>query len=507
MTHENRRNGKSGAARAGESDRTNTGTGSEEALRDEPKEKRKKAPGRFLKNLFAPLTDLLDGVAADFADRTFARKTLIAMVKLRVPICILLAAVIALSACYFILQSDNTATTEMSLNYEESANGLNPNSTRFNAYELASPTVVEGMLWYCGIDPNDVDLNEVINSISIHPMNAKSFSEDNLYISTSYRITLRKPASITGVSVKELLGFLCKSYKDNLYAKYSENRSILSFDIDTFNDVEFMEIADLLDLKAQQIEKYLNTRVKQSKTFTEKESDESFKSLVQKAEDLRDYDIAKYRAFIIQAGCSYDKARYIRALSYINRIKRLSYDKDMAAYTVRNDGIKIYNESMISVVMIPSIDQGKNTYYMSKTKTGMDYMASQADDYLLTAQETAKEIATNKDIISKMRAGSNKASDIRKASQMIIDIRRKFTDLSQQIETVDKAYIKYKTKDYLAFKTANPSLMQKLRPSTLLVLAAALLLGMYAVIWFRFRFLSGGKEREGISITAVPFQG
>ena len=460
----------------------------------------------FLKKKIAPLTDVMDGVDADFSDRSHARKALISLFKLRVPVCIALAAVIALSAFYFVLKSDNTASTEMSLNYEESTSGLNPNSTRFNAYEFASTSVVENMLRYCGIDPDDVDVNEVIDSISIRPTNAKSFSEDNLYISTSYRITMRKPSSIKGVSVGELLEFLCKAYKDNLYAKYSENRSILAFDIDMFNDEEFMEIADQLDLKAQQIEKYLNTRLKQSKTFTEKESDESFKSLSQKVEDLRNYDIAKYRAFIIQTGCSHDKARYTRALDYINRIKRLSFDKDMAAYTVRNDGIRIYNEAMISVVMIPSIDESKNTYYMSKTKTGMDYMASQADDYLLTAQETAREIDTNKDIISKMSAGQNKESDIRKANVMIRDIRAKFTDLSRQIETVDKAYIKYKTKDYLAFKTANPSLMQKLRPSKLLMIAAALLLGMYAAIWLRYKFISGGKQSEGISITALPFQ-
>lgn len=459
------------------------------------------------KKFSSPLTDLLDGIHIDFADRSRVRKTLIALFKLKVPICILLVAAVALSACYFLLSSDSTATTDMSLNYEESANGLNPNSTRFNVYDLVSPEVVNGMLTYCGIDPDSVDLNEITDCISVRPTNAKSFSEDNLYISTSYRITMRKPSSVTGASTKEMLGFLCKAYKDHLYANYTENRSILDFDIDTFNDEEFMQIADLLDLKAQQIEKYLNTRVKQSKTFTEQKSDETFKSLSQKVEDLRDYDIAKYRAFIIQAGVSHDKARYIRSLSYVNRIKDLSFDKDMASYSVRNDGITMYNESMISVVMIPSIDQSKNTYYMSKTKTGMDYMAKQADDFLLTAQETSKEIETNKDIIQKMQAGANTPADIAKANTMIQDIRQKFTDLSRQIETVDKAYIKYKTKDYLTFKTANLSLSQKMHLSTLVVIGAALLVGIYFLIWLRFRYLDGGKRRERVSTAAIPFKG
>ena len=447
----------------------------------------------LFKKRWNPISAMLDSIAIDFEDRTPVRKTLIAFFKLKVPISILLAVVIAFSGSYFLLKSDNTATTEMSLNYEESAYGLNPNSTRFNAYDIAGQEVVEKMLEYCGIDPASVDVNEIADCISIRPSNKKAFKEDDLFITTTYRITITNPPEIKGVSTKQLLTFLCKAYKDHLYSNYTENRSILSFDIDRLSDGEYMEIADLLDLKAQQIEKYLNRRVKQSKTFTEKESDESFKSLVQKVEDIREYDIAKYRAFVIEAGCSHDKVRYLRSLSYINRIKDLSYTKDMAAYNVHNDGIKMYNEAMISVVMIPSIDESKKTYYMSKTKTGMDYMASKADDYLETAQATEKEIKTNTELMKKMSAGKNTDADIEKANSMINNIRQKLSDLSAQIETVDKAYVKYKTKDYLTFKTSNPSLLQKLQPTKIMIIAAALLLAIYAALWYRFKDFNGGK--------------
>ena len=455
--------------------------------------KRKGVFARFIEKRFARVSKLLDSIEADFEDRSTMKKTFIALLKLKTPICVFLVLVIVFSSCYFLFTSSNTATTEMSLNYEESAYGLNPNSTRLNVYDIASPSVVEKMLSYAGIDPKSVDVNSVSDCISINPTNRKDFSEEEPFITTTYRIKLKRPPEIKGVSTKQLLNFLCKAYKDNLYSKYTENRSILSFDIEKYNDGEYMEIADLLDLKAQQIEKYLNLRVKQSKTFTEKESDETFKSLVQKAEDIRTYDIAKYRAFVIEAGCSNDKARYMRSLSYINRMKNLDYTKEMAAYNVHNDGIKMYNESMISVVMIPSIDESKRTYYMSKTKTGMDYMASQADDYLENAQTIDKEIQTNDELMEKMGAGNNSASDIEKAKGMIDAIRKKFSDLSAQIETVDKAYIKYKTKDYLTFKMSNPSLLQQIQPDKVFVITAAAFMAIYIAIWYRFRNYSGGK--------------
>lgn len=458
--------------------------------------KRIKVFGRLTKKVFSPVTKVLDGIDSDYSDRPISRKALIALFKLKVPICVLIIVAVVLSGGYFYWNSANTASTQMSLNYEEGAYGLNPNSTRFYVYDIESPEVVEQMLTYCGIDPESVDINEIINSISVRPVNAKAFSEEDLFITTTYKISMRKPASIKGVDVKTLLNFLCKAYKDNFYTNYTENRSILEFNVEDFNDQEYMVIADLFDLKAQQIEKYLNTRSKQSKSFTEKDSDETFKSLVQKVEDIRTYDVAKYRSFVKEAGCSHDKARYIRSLEYVNRINRIDYSKDMAAYTVNNQGIKMYNEAMANVVMIPSVDQEKSTYYMSRTKTGMDYMAKAADDYLISAQAIAKDIKRNEKIIAKMQKGKNSSADILKANRMIAEINKKFTELSKQVETVDKAYVKHRTKDYLTFKTSNASFRQKIQFTKLFVIAAALLVLIYASILLRYAYMNRGGKKQ-----------
>ena len=460
------------------------------------KNKQNRALGKLTRKALSPVTKVIDGIDRDYSDRSQARKALIAMLKLRTPICILLVVAVVFSGAYFVWNSQNSASTQMSLNYEEGAYGLNPNSTRFYVYDIEKPEVVSNMLSYCGIDPESVDINSIIDCITVRPVNSKSFSEERLFITTTYKISMKKPSAVKGVKVEQLLTYLCKAYKDYFYANYTENRSILEFDIEELNDQEYMVIADLFDLKAQQIEKYLNTRAKQYKSFTEKESDETFKSLVKKAEDIRNYDVVKYRAFVKEAGCSFNKARYIRALGYVNRINTLEYSKDMATYTVNNEGIQMYNEAMANIVMIPSVDKDKNTYYMSRTKTGMDYMAKQADDFLVAAQEIAKEVKYNNEVIGKMEAGTNSSDEIRKANRMIADINKKFSDLSKQVETVDKAFVKYRTKDYLTFKSTNVALSQRLQPTKLAVIAAALLFGIYALIFIKLKYFSGGGVSE-----------
>ena len=79
--------------------------------------KTKKHQRRSGKNPFSSLNAILDGIETDFEDRSHFKKTLFAMLKLRTPICILLAVVLAVTGCWFVIESRNTATTEMSLNY------------------------------------------------------------------------------------------------------------------------------------------------------------------------------------------------------------------------------------------------------------------------------------------------------------------------------------------------------------------------------------------------------
>jgi hypothetical protein len=444
------------------------------------------------KSILARILTIIDGINNDYTERNRTRKALIALLRFKTPILLILLAAVILSGGYFLWNSSKTASAQMSLNYEESAYGLNPNSTRFYLYDIKDPDVVKGMLEYSGIDPDSVDLDEVINCITVRATNTKAISEsttqdESYFISTTYKITMSRPSQIKDVDVRVLLNFLCKSYKDYFYSSFTENRSILDFDIGQFDEHEYMVIADLFDMKAQQIEKYLNTRVKQSKSFTEQESDETFKSLVQKVEDIRNYDIESYRSFVKEAGCSYDKTNYIRSLEYVNRIKNIDYQKEIAAYALNNEGIKMYNDALIDVVLIPSVDSQKNTYYMSRTKTGMDYMAKQADDHLSSAKDIAKEIKYNNKIISEMLSGTNRLTDIKKANTMIDEINQKFSDLSKQVEAVDKAYVKYRTKDYLTFKTSNASLSQKVQPVKLFAIAMGLLFLIFAAIWLRMK--------------------
>ena len=449
----------------------------------------------FIKKIFEPISKIINCIDSDYEEQSVLKKTFIGFFKLRYVLLFSMMLLILCAGYIFASHNNSESYAVMSLNYEESAKGLNPNSTRFNIYEMKSPEVVERMLYYCGIDKDTVSTDKIIDSITINPTNSKGFKVDDYYIATSYGIRIKNTAGIKEVKTKDLLVFLCKAYTDIFYERYADNRSVLNFDVKEFDGLEFLTAADLMQLKAQQQSKYLNNRVKQSKTFTDGASEETFKSLSERLEDFQNYDIERYRSYVLQSGIAHDKMHFIGVLDYVNFTDSIKYDKDMAAYDVRYNGVSMYNDTMTSVVMIPTIDREKSNYYMSKTKTAMDYMANQADNFLESAQETAKNIETNKDIIAKMQAGRNSESDVLKAYKMISDMQVKFGDLGKQIELIDKAYIKYKTKDYVTFQIKGMSLRQRVRVDLLLELAIIFILGAFAAIWIKFRYFGGGVKR------------
>lgn len=449
----------------------------------------------FIKRMFEPVSKIINDIASDFEEQSPFKKALIGLFQLRYVLLFFMILIILCAGRFFALHNDSEASAVMSLNYEESAKGLNPNSTRFNIYEIKSPEVVEKMLYYCGVDTESVDVDKIIDSITINPTNSKNFTVDDYYIATSYRITIKKNSSIKEVSTNDLLTYLCRAYTDIFYERYADNRSILSFDIKEFDDVEFLVAADLMQLKAQQQSKYLSTRTKQNKTFTEETSHETFKSLSEKIEDFQNYDIDRYRSYIMQTGIARDKLHYIRVLDYVNLLNSLKFDKDMASYDATYEGVAMYNDPLTSIIMIPTIDREKGSYYMSKTKTGMDYIASQADEFLNSAQDTTKKIQANNSIISKLQAGENKSDDIDKANKMISDMQVKFNEIGHQIELLDKAYIKYKTKDYITFQIKDMSLKQRLRVDLLFELAVIFVLCAFAALWIKFRYFGGGVKK------------
>ncbi len=368
-------------------------------------------------------------------------------------------SVIALFLVFFLafcalhyIGSLHSASTILSLDYEEAAKGLTPNGMRFNVFEIRSPEVMERLIDYAKLD-GAITPDELSECVSVKATHEKNISGNVNYISTSFVVRFTNKGFISGTSAKKMLALLCKAYSEYFVEHYGFNHTILSFDTDDlkFND-EYLMAVDLLDLKCRQLEKYVDLRSRESKNYQDPDTGMTFSSLKERVNDFYTYDLAKLRSYIIENGIAKDKAGLISMLDYKIRMDSLMHNKMMAAYDEDNKGVKMYDAAMSAVVMIPTQDE-QMQYYMSRTKTGMDNMVKHAQEQLTGTAERMENINYNTYLTEKLKAGTASKTKMEKADAMIKEMEVSLDKIASDIQTVDSGYLNTKARNYISISS------------------------------------------------------
>ena len=396
-----------------------------------------------------------------------------------------------LCGCQYLIHT-RTAGTVLSLDYEEASQGLAPNRTRFNIYEIRSSEIMERLIESAGLE-GKITPEELSECISIKATHDRNISSNVNYISTSFVIRFTNKGAALGRSADEMLALLCSVYRSYFVEHYGFNHSILSFDVNDlkFSD-EYLMTVDLLELKCGQLEKYVQLRKRESKNYSDPDTGITFSTLEQRAKNFYTYDIAKLRSYIIENGIANDRTGMNTMLNYKVRMDRLMYSKMIAAFDEDNKGIGLYDTAMSAIVMIPTQDQTMQ-YYMSRTKTGMDNMALHADTQLTGATERMERIEYNTYLIEKLRKNRPDSKQKEKADVMIREMQASLEKLSADIQTLDSSYTSAKARDYLSFSGDGTGLAERLGLVRSLLFTVLVLLASFVCV-FLYKLLSKKKE-------------
>ena len=390
--------------------------------------------------------------------------------------------IVFLALCSFhYIKSFRTASTILSLDYEEASKGLTPNGLRFNIYEIRSGEVMERLIAYAGLE-GKITPDELSECVSVQATHDKSISGSVNYISTSFVVSFTNNDAIDQISPEDMLSLLCKAYREYFVDHYGFNHSILSFNVDDlkFND-EYLMAVDLLELKCRQLEKYAQLRSRESKNYQDPTTGVTFSSLEQRLRDFDAYDLAKLRSYIIENGIANDRAGLVSMLDYKIRMDSLMHNKMMAAYEEDNKGIEMYDAAMSSVVMIPTQDQ-KMQYYMSRTKTGMDNMVIHAQEQLTGTAERMEQIEYNSYLTEKLKTPESNPMKTEKASAMIREMETSLNEIASDIRAVDSAYLSTKGRNYIGFSDDNTGFAEQIGLVPSLLYTALILLGVFTCV-------------------------
>ena len=347
--------------------------------------------------------------------------------------------------------SFNKKSVVLSLNYEEASKGQNPNLTRYNVYELKSDRVMERVISNAGLQDVLTELSEHIDIAENSSGKTIDLNDSSTYyISTSYTVSYRMNREIKNISVDDMMTLICKSYNDMFHEEYVGTKSVLKYDLGDIEGKEYIEIAKLFTNKSDQMLRYIQQRIEENATYRSDITGQSFQTIKKMIQNVQNYSIKKYSAFVLESGLSRNKDHYIRTLNYKNDMLNINYQKFMIDYNVRKQQVQDYDSAMIGTVMVPSINE-KQEYYMSRTNTGTDYLTKEADYSLSQGNAVDRDIIDNNDIIAKVNASTADEESYKKADELIKTVDEELKQVANTADTTDKEYIKHTTKDYLTF--------------------------------------------------------
>ena len=400
--------------------------------------------------------------------------------SLRVPlivVCILLAA-LRCTAQY--QDSSRVASAQMTLNYSEASQGLNPNRTRFTTTDLTSDEVLQSTLYNAGLEGqmtveqlrkaiyaniqtfsfSNIDKFSVPGLVTRMPTDVTNVSSSENYITTSCSISLQLEEPCQHLTAATLLRIFCGSYKDYFMEHYGENQSVFSCTMPDYFDTEPYLRLKSLTLRANQLDRYLTARVSENKSYQDATTGNTFLSLSKQIQNVINYEIPRIQAYILRGGLSADVSSLTAMLQYKLQIEQLDYQEQMAYYNSDNLGIGLYDESMSAIVMIPTLDENSE-FYMSRTKTALDTMASDADGALAEATSHQDVITTTQYVVQQMQTVSDPAG-LTTVNAMLQELETTMDQIQQALRVTDASYIIYKTQNYLVFNYAAGSFVQQI---------------------------------------------
>ena len=381
-----------------------------------------------------------------------------------------------------------SATTTMSLNYEESVTGKTPNGARFSESEFLTQEYLEAILQATGLQ-DDLTTSELADCISISPTNSKLVTgENDYYISSSYHIDLKLPWSLWGkITAQDLLDQICRVYLKCFTADYRINATSLDISFD-YSDMDYEEIGSYFRMMIGRINNYLTVRNDQAGSYLST-SGQSYSAIKKQVQNLQSYTLSEYQSYIWENGVAKNNARCIDDLNELNRTLRWSEMSDSQKSDIFMNILDSYNNKMVSSVLIPTYDSD-GSFYMSRTKVGIDDLALRANELLSSAVDAQKNIATNNSKITALEQPTE-AQELQVAQSMVDVITQQLASIVSATRELDADCYAQRISRYLVFNEPESSFIRRynIKPSVML---AALI----CAVWYLAAVVKMSCQRQ-----------
>ncbi len=387
---------------------------------------------------------------------------------------------------YHYLILSNIKTMTISLNYPGAEQGLNPDGSRFNISEMSDDEILNEAK--SGLEMRDLSNDFLKTRLFITTKFSQKAMENVVsdirngmqgsYVPTTYYIYYSQKDKFAKNETYEFLQALAESYEKYFIKKHAENNSVLYYntkDYD-FSGYDYSEIYTVLYNKADEMLNLIKTHRAENRSFRTQDN-LNFDTVSDELANFKDVKLEKFNAYIVQNNISKNRPVYINKLEYLINKNTVDYNKNIEASNITQDALNKYDPKITAVAFVPSIDT-TNSYYMSRTKTGIDDLSKESYSEGMEAARIAKKVDAYNNRFTMLSKSADTANEtISYTDTYLNGILDDFEKLSLKIEELDSRYLAYKTENYFSYKITNRS-----KPINTAVIIKFSLLGFFVAI-------------------------
>ena len=373
---------------------------------------------------------------------------------------IVFALVFAFCCLRAVFQMTSSRSVTVTINSASVSRGQNPDGTAFDVYKILSDEVLEAAAEKLG---GGISVAELKHHLSVSDaLIAKTNQQlkqsildgehENIYFPTVYSLTYSavsdemNPQGFghmiaffrTGLSsdkMDRILEAVTESYQAYYESTFLTYDAMFEIDWEDIDTMDYYNRAEALKTEAMRILRFLQDRSAENRT-TFSSTKLTYGDLENDLWQLISVDIENHQAYIIQNNITTSRKALLRQFRYMEEIYKEEKERKTEEYLILDEAVDMYDSSTTKVVFIPALDQN-DSFYMNRTKVGLDYLVESADAARLAADE-AEHNAQYYQYLQACFADSvtPKKSQINHADTVYQNIKNRIEEVNQSVKVL-----------------------------------------------------------------------
>lgn len=326
---------------------------------------------------------------------------------------IILCIILVFCGIHAVYQLTNSVSATVMVGSVFSADGQNPDGTPFSIVELFHDDIMNRAVQKLG---GKLSVQELRSHLTVSDtMTNNSFLEleqsifngenENTYFPTEYLLTYSTiteqiqdegffaqcKAFFRGFSLpskKEILNAVVQSYQEYYAEKYLDHTSLFEIDWSVVDSMDYYNRFEFMNDTLQRLMRFLEYKNARILSQPESNRNTSYYDLMVQLSKGPLHGINDYHAYVTQNGVTNDKEDLLRQFVYMQNLNEEENARKMQEYDVLREAIEMYDSTTTKVVFIPALDDNQS-FYMNRTKVGLDYLSEKADAAKLQADSAA----------------------------------------------------------------------------------------------------------------------